>query len=64
MLNDSGYTSIGISYIPAVVIFFFLVIRYAIITHSTEITMREAPVVMDRIITATGTLEDVSDLRH
>ena len=25
MLNDSGYTSIGISYVPAVLIFFFLV---------------------------------------
>ena len=64
MLNDSGLTSFGISYIPPVLIFYFLVIRYAIITHSTEITMREAPVVIDRIITATGTPEDVSDLRH
>ena len=64
MLNDPGLTSFGISYIAPVLIFFFFVIRCAIITHSTVITMREAPVVMDRIITATGTLEDVSDLRH
>ena len=64
MLNGTGLISIGISYIPPVLIFFFLVIQYAIIANSAVITMREALVVMDRIITAIGTFEDVSDLRH
>ena len=64
MLNDSGLASFGISYIiPSVLIFFFLLIRYAIIAHSIVITMREVPVVIDRIITATGTLEHVADPR-
>ena len=64
MLNDSGFASFGISYIiPSVLIFFFLLIRYAIIAHSTVITMREVPLVMDRITTAKGTLEHVSDPR-
>ena len=64
MLYDSGLASFGISYIvPSVLIFFFLLTRYAIIAHSTVITTREVPVVMDRIITATGTHEHVCDPR-
>ena len=64
MLNDSGLVSFGISYIiPSVLILFFLLIRYAIIAHSTVTTMREVPVVMDKIITATGIFERVFDPR-
>ena len=59
MLYGSGLASFGMS----VLILFFLLIRHTIIAHRAVITMREVPLVMDRIITAAGILEYVSDTR-